>query len=115
MRPESCKHLEDIRQAAELIRSFASGKTLQDYRADAMLRSAVERQFEIIGEALNRLDKSDPATAAQISAKSPIISFRNILIHGYDIVDDQVVWNVVEQELPTLHTDVLALLPEDKD
>jgi uncharacterized protein with HEPN domain len=115
MRLESCKHLEDIRRAVELIQSFTSGKTIKDYAGDAMLRSAAERQFEIIGEALNRLDKTDPATAAQISDKSRIISFRNILIHGYDKVDDQVVWNIIEQNLPTLHAEVLGLLPEDDD
>lgn len=113
MQLESCKHLEDIRQAAELIQSFTSDKTFEDYARDALLRSAVERQFEIIGEALNRLDKSDPPTAAQISDKSQIIAFRNILIHGYDKVDDQVVWNIVEQNLPTLRAEVMALLVED--
>jgi uncharacterized protein with HEPN domain len=111
MRLESCKHLEDIRQAVELIRSFTASRTFGDYTGDAMLRSAVERQFEIIGEALHRLDKSDAATAARISDKSRIIAFRNILIHGYNKVDDQVVWNIVEQNLPTLHAEVLALLP----
>ena len=74
MRLESCKHLEDVRQAVELVQNFTVGKDFQDYSADAMLRSAVERQFEIIGEALNRLDKSDPATSAQISEKSQIVA-----------------------------------------
>ena len=115
MRLESCKHLEDIRLAAEWIQSFTSGKTFEDYTQDAMLRSAVERQFEIIGEALNRLDRTDPEAAAQISGKSQIISFRNILVHGYDKVDDRVVWNIVEQNIPTLHAEVLTLLPEEAD
>ncbi len=78
MRLESCKHLEDVRQAVELVQNFTVGKDFQDYSADAMLRSAVERQFEIIGEALNRLDKSDPATSAQISEKSQIVEGNRI-------------------------------------
>jgi len=84
MRLESCKHLEDVRQAAESIRAFTSGKRFSDYSGDLMLRSAVKRQFEIIGEALNRLDNADPATAEKISGKSRIIFFRNLIIHGYD-------------------------------
>ncbi len=115
MRLESCKHLEDVRQAVELVQNFTVGQDFQDYSADAMLRSAVERQFEIIGEALNRLDKSDPATSAQISEKSQIVAFHNVLIHGYDKVDNQVVWNIVDQNLSTLHAEVLALLPEEED
>ena len=99
MRLESCKHLEDVRQAVELVQNFTVGKDFQDYSANAMLRSAVEWQIEIIGEALNRLDKSDPATSAQISEKSQIVAFRNVLIHGYDKVDNQVVWNIVDQNL----------------
>ncbi len=80
-----------------------------------MLRSAIERQFEIIGEALNRLDKSDRQVGDQISNKGQIIAFRNVLIHGYDRVDDRVVWNIVRQNLPTLHNEVVALLPHESD
>jgi uncharacterized protein with HEPN domain len=113
MRLEVCKHLEDVRQAVELILQFAAGESLEDYRSDALLRSAVERQFEIIGEALNRLDKTDPSTADLISEKKQTIAFRNILIHGYDMVDSQVVWNVVKGDLPRLHSEVVSLLPND--
>ena len=74
MRLESCKHLEDVRQAVELVQNFTVGKDFQDYSADAMLRSAVERQFEIIGEALNRLDKSDPATSGNGRVKGTHLS-----------------------------------------
>ena len=72
--------------------------------------SATERQFEIIGEALRRLSKDDPACAAQIHEHQRIIAFRNILIHGYADVDDRVVWDVLQTKLPTLLREVEGLL-----
>jgi len=83
MRLEPKKYLYDVSQASELLEQFAHGKSFAEYQTDAMLRSAVERQFEIIGEALRRLSQEDPATAAKISEHGRIIAFRNILIHGY--------------------------------
>jgi uncharacterized protein with HEPN domain len=112
MRLESRKLLEDARQAAALIREFTASRTAQDYAEDAMLRSAVERQFEIIGEAINRLTKLDPATASRISYRRRIIDFRNILIHGYDMVDTEVAWDVVQRDLPKLLQEVETLLRE---
>lgn len=67
MRPESRKYLWDAVQAADRIGRFVAGKTFGDYKSDDLLRSGVERQFEIIGEALTRLDKLDSETAAAIS------------------------------------------------
>lgn len=115
MRPEAKKLLEDIRRAAELISSFVQGKGFEDYAADPMLRSAVERQFEIIGEALNRLSRTDQATAEHITYTSRIIAFRNILIHGYDLVDYEVVWDVIETHLPVLQEEVQSLLAEGEE
>ena len=112
MRLESRKLLEDIRQAIELILQFAAGRTIHDYSENALLRSGIERQFEIIGEAINRLTKLDAPTASQISQRRRIIDFRNILIHGYDLVDTNVAWDVVQNDLPSLLREVEALLSE---
>jgi uncharacterized protein with HEPN domain len=112
MRLESKTFLEDIRQAVALILDFTQGKTFSNYENDALLRSGVERQFEIIGEALNRLNRVDPATADQISQARRIIGFRNILVHGYDIVENTVVWDIVEKNIPILHKEILSLLED---
>ena len=75
------KYLYDIQQACELLNDFTASKTLTDYTANAMLRAAVERQFEIIGEALNQMLKREPALAPRLSDHRRIMAFRNRLIH----------------------------------
>jgi uncharacterized protein with HEPN domain len=77
-----------------------------------LLRSAVERQFEIIGEAFRRLAKEDAETAGRIADYTRIISFRNILIHGYAEIDDRLVWDILQSMLPTLLEQVQSLLDE---
>ena len=113
MQLEAQKYLYDIQRAAGLLDEFVTGKTFVDYQRDAMLRAAVERKFEIIGEAMTKLAKIDKTVAAQISKYQRIISFRNILIHEYADVDDRVVWDVVETNLPTLVREIDALLEDE--
>lgn len=115
MRLETKKYLEDIRQASELLRQFTEGKAFHDYREDPLLRAAVERKFEIIGEALNKLSRIAPAVVEAVSEARRIVAFRNILIHGYDAIDDRVVWDIVETKLPTLAREVKALLLSESD
>ena len=112
MRLEAGKLLYDIQHAAALLREFTKGKNLSDYQDDAMLRSAVERQFEIIGEAMGEFARIDETAVRRISHYQRIIAFRNILIHGYADVDDRLVWDVLKTNLATLESDVGTLLWE---
>ena len=112
MRPEAAKYLHDIQQAVGLLQSFTSGKSLTDYLGDALLRSAVERQFTIIGEAVNALARTDASTVTRISAYRRMIAFRNVLTHRYADVDDKLVWDVVESSLPLLARETSELLSE---
>ena len=77
-----------------------------------LLRSAVERQFEIIGEALNQLCKIEPQWADRIPDVPQIIAFRNVLIHGYASVNHLTVWRTINESLTTLYETVTGLLDE---
>ncbi len=110
MRRETAKYLHDIQSSVLRLQDFTSGKSFADYRTEPMLRSAVEREFIVIGEAINKLAKFDEASAKKIAAYERIIAFRNVLVHGYDTVDDRLVWGVLVSNLPTLARQVSALL-----
>jgi uncharacterized protein with HEPN domain len=110
--PEALAHLFDIERACALLERFTAGMTFEDYAADALVRSAVERQFEVVGEALRRVLDAEPALAGRISDAGRIVAFRNRLIHGYASVSAEVVWGVLESHLRTLHEEVRRLLAE---
>lgn len=102
--------LWDARRAAERISRFTAGRSIDDYLNDDMLRAAVERQFEIIGEALAGLRRIEPTLAAQLPHVQQIIAFRNVLIHGYASIDDRIVWDTVQDDLPGLQAALTTLL-----
>lgn len=110
MQPEASKYIFDIKQAVSRLQQFTAGKLLEDYLVDELLQSAVERQFEIIGEAINKLSKVDSEAAASIPHFRKMISFRNILIHAYDRIDPRIVWGVIESDLNPLHCHLELLL-----
>jgi uncharacterized protein with HEPN domain len=96
------KLLFDVVESARSIQAWRSGRTFADYESDRQFRRAVEREFEIIGEALNRLLRTDADLAERIEELPRIIGFRNRIIHGYDTVDDASVWGIIEGHLPAL-------------
>jgi uncharacterized protein with HEPN domain len=109
---EARKYLYDMQRAEALIEQFTAGRSFDDYLADVMLRAAVEREFEIIGEAMTQLAKLDPALAARITEYRSIIAFRNILIHGYASMNHRLVWGVIETKLSSLQHEIEGLLRE---
>lgn len=104
--------LEDVLEAGTLIAQFLEGRTLPDYESDRMLRSAVERQFEIVGEALSRALRAGPDLAGLIPEAPEAIAFRNVLAHGYDEIIDRLVFNTAQETLPGLLKRVRAILDE---
>lgn len=110
MQRDARAYLWDALQAADLVNEFSKGADFAGYQQNAMLRSAVERQFEIIGEALNQLSKVDAGLAGKVPDLARIVAFRNILIHGYATVDDALVWQLVNEKLPDLTVVLRRLL-----
>jgi uncharacterized protein with HEPN domain len=112
MRRDPRALLWDAREAAHSIQSFLSGMDEAGYADNGMAQSAVERKFEIIGEALNQLAKLDGKLAARIPDLTQVVAFRNQLIHGYASVNVSTVWNIAQSSLPQLLKAVQALLEE---
>ena len=103
------KFLFDIQESIESIEKYLGEKRdFKVYMANKMLRRAVEREFEIIGEAMSRIEKLDPSL--DISGKKQIISMRNRVIHGYDKIDNEIIWGTIVRHLPTLKTEIGNLL-----
>jgi uncharacterized protein with HEPN domain len=104
--------LWDGRESADAITGFIADRTIRQYLDDPMLRAAVERHFEIIGEAPNRLLQTSPEIAAKVPDLKQAVAFRNLLIHGYASVDSAIVWRTAQEDLPKLRKATAALLTE---
>jgi uncharacterized protein with HEPN domain len=107
------KLLSDLSLACSEISGFTKGKMLDDYLADRLLQLGLEREFEIIGEALNRLERIDgERLERQIPEYRRIIGFRNIIAHGYDVIDDVTLWDLATNRVPELLEQAKAYLEE---
>ena len=110
MTPRAQKYLWDIQDAAAAVARFLEGKSFSDYQSDVLLRSAVERKLIIAGEATAALTRRSPEIAEQLTEYEQIIAFRNVLVHGYDDVNDDEVWDIIETKLPILVEEAQQML-----
>ena len=110
MTTEARKRLHDIRLAAGALARFTNGKTVEMLKADEILQAAVERKLEIIGKAFVQLRTEDPATAEKFPELRQIIGMRNRLVHGYDQLDLDVLWDATISHVPQLLDQCEALL-----
>ena len=106
------KHLHDILDAINEIESFFGEKPkyFNEFCKDLCLRRAVERDIEIIGEAMNRILKENRNIAITNSRK--IVDARNYIIHGYDSLSADILWSIVINHLPKLKEETQILLEQ---
>ena len=112
MRRDPRAYLWDMQEAADLVVKFVGAATLESFLGNELMRSAVERQMQNLGEALAQLAKVDAALAARIPDCAEIIAFRNVLVHGYTTLNHKRVRETVRDDLPVVRAAAKALLTE---
>lgn len=100
------QRLLEVLEACRAVEQFAQGRDFAAYQSNEMLRAAVERKLEVIGEAFTKLEDVEPEVAEAFPDLRKIVGLRNRIIHGYDSVDDEIIWDVVQNKLPTLRRQV---------
>ncbi|MEW6266022.1 MAG: HepT-like ribonuclease domain-containing protein [Thermodesulfobacteriota bacterium] len=103
-------YLFDISQACNEIKEFTRRMSFEEYSGNSLVKAAVERKFSIIGEAMTRLKREHPEILFRITDYEKIIGFRNVLVHGYDLINDATVWSAIKESLPILVREVEDLL-----
>src|ERR1035437_1752640 len=106
---DSLACLKDIEQSIQEIYDFLPDeRNFYVFQNDLKTRKAVERNIEIIGEAMDRLLKANPNI--QITDSRKIVDTRNRIIHGYDSVSEDVIWLIVNRYLPVLEQEIKMLI-----
>jgi uncharacterized protein with HEPN domain len=109
MQREIQKYLHDITISIQSINEYlVDQKTFVDYKKNKLLRRGIERELEIIGEAINRILKIDETI--DISDARRIVDLRNWVIHGYDIIDDVIIWGIITRDIPKLKEQIDNLI-----
>lgn len=102
-------YLVDLRESCEHITSFIGNMSAAEYNENLLVKRAVEREFEIIGEILRRIRDEMPELFQKIPSASEIIGFRNVIAHGYDVVSDNTVYEIAKADIPELYTVIQEL------
>lgn len=110
MNPATHSNLLDVLDSCLFIHNSCSERTFDDYQKDRMFRRAIEREFEIVGEALKRIRDDDESIYESITHAASIVGFRNRLAHGYDSIDDAVVWGIISGHVPLLISEIETIL-----
>ncbi|MEQ9216892.1 MAG: DUF86 domain-containing protein [Cyclobacteriaceae bacterium] len=114
MQREIRKYLYDIRESIQSIEEYLGDtRDFTLYKSNKLLRRAVERELEIIGEAVNRILKMD--ASIKIAEAKRIVDLRNLVIHAYDKVDDIIIWGIISKDIPRLRMQVEELMNHDKN
>lgn len=103
--------LWDMQKAGRRIREYTAGMSLEDYRQNTLVKSAVERNFMILGEAMVNAGKYFPTESEELGERRGVIGFRNQLVHCYEQIDDEKVWGIIHLYLPELVTKLDQLIP----
>jgi len=112
MKHNPSKYLADMLDRCQYLIGLTAGKSIENYKRDRLFRSAIERELQNIGEALRQLQSRSPDIAKKISEYERIIRFRHALVHGYDVVRADYVWDVIEIKLPILQKELADLLDQ---
>ncbi len=110
MKYRSAGLLSDILDECDFLMTHAYGVTLAQYQSDVVLHRSIERAFEVIGEAAHKLHESDPGTARKLPNARGLVAFRNLIIHGYDRIDDERLLDTLERDVPELREAVRRIL-----
>jgi uncharacterized protein with HEPN domain len=96
------KLLFDIIDACKKVTEFTGGLSFEQFTSNALVKSAVHMQFIVIGEALMRLRASDAVLYDRIPEADRTIAFRHVIAHGYDVIVDEIVWEIIQEKIPVL-------------
>jgi uncharacterized protein with HEPN domain len=112
MRPEGKKLLWDVAESCADVQRITKSISFEEYLGQRDTARLVERYLEIIGEALRQFEHAEPTLAVHVTALRRWVDLRNVIAHGYDFLDDQIIWDVCRNSVPSLREEILRLLDQ---